>query len=414
VPGTDTRYPCILATERLVATFHNLKKLYGPLTLSSGFRDPVRQLEVHGSVGESHHQYGRAADLYVAPDSAPPKTGRNFASELDWLRLAAASLRAGGVWIEPMTDTHVNTDHCHVHVDVREQGAQSAIVRVAGRVTDAGGNPVPGATVRLAGMPAVTNADGRYVLKHVVTPRDYDLLVEAPGLEPVTQKVSVVPATTLASVQLPAGEKPTLTARAAGTETDAAGKVNVRLAVRNIGRSPAMGVTLAAASGAASVVGPPAPADIRSLGPGKEQVVLIQLASRGGLPAAGAPAVFKLTASFRTPAGEARVQDMALSVPMPQPPTPAGQKTAAEASEMPRVAAPPREETLPEPKHGPDLAPAAGGLAIGGAAAAAGALARRKTKPAPKPAAESAPKPAEPSVDPSALPGDKGTDEKGK
>src|SRR5205814_1337715 len=140
------------------------------------------------------------ADLFVAPDSAPPKSGRTVASEKDWLRLAAASLRAGGVWIEPMTDTHVNTDHCHVHVDVRESGAQSSIVEVAGRVTDAGGNPVPGAWVRLAGMPAVTNAEGRYRLKHVLTPRDYDLQVEAPGLEPTKQKVTVTAEKTLASV----------------------------------------------------------------------------------------------------------------------------------------------------------------------------------------------------------------------
>jgi hypothetical protein len=181
VPGTDERYPVILATERLVATLHQAEKHYGkPLIVSSGFRNPVRQTEVHSVVAESHHQYGRAADLYVAPDSAPPATGRDIAIERDWLKLAAASMRGGGVWVEPMTSCNVNTAGCHVHVDVRDSGARSSVVRVAGRVMDRVGAPVEGAVVRLAGMPARTNGEGRFTIKHVLVPREYELEVRAP------------------------------------------------------------------------------------------------------------------------------------------------------------------------------------------------------------------------------------------
>ncbi|MBM3458439.1 MAG: hypothetical protein FJX77_07915 [Armatimonadetes bacterium] len=173
--GEAVRYPFILADEALVRTVHGIRGTYGPVTVSSGYRNPVRQLVVHGSVGESHHQYGRAADLQVAPDSAPPHTGRKIAIGQDWLRLAAAALRAGGSWIEPMVACHVNTDGCHVHVDVREDGPFSTVVQVTGRVTDSWGAPVAGATIRMAGMSAITNANGAYTVKHVVTAREQTL-----------------------------------------------------------------------------------------------------------------------------------------------------------------------------------------------------------------------------------------------
>lgn len=205
-PDNEERYPVILAAESLVRTVQQLRAEYPlPVTLSSGFRNPVRQVEVHAVVGESHHQYGRAADLSVAPDSAPPKNGRTIAYPGDWLRLAAACLRAGGVWIEPMTECHVYTAGCHVHVDVREAGVQSRLVKITGVVTAADGLAVPGATVRLAGMEVLTNAVGAYELKHVLTPREYPLEVALPQHEPITRTVLVGETGAVASVRLPVG-----------------------------------------------------------------------------------------------------------------------------------------------------------------------------------------------------------------
>lgn len=202
-PGSEERYPVILASESLVGALNEIEKVYGrPLVVSSGFRNPVRQVEVHAAVEESHHQYGRAADLYVPPDSAPPRTGRSIALPGDWLRLAAAAVRGGGSWIEPMLDCHVNTAGCHVHVDVRENGARSRVVQVTGTVTDPGGGPVSGANVELAGMTAQTNAAGRYTLKHVLTPREYELKVSAPGGEERTQTVLVGETGAVASILL--------------------------------------------------------------------------------------------------------------------------------------------------------------------------------------------------------------------
>lgn len=204
-PGSEERYPAILASETLVQTLNEIETVYGrPLVVSSGFRNPVRQVEVHAAVEESHHQYGRAADLYVPPDSAPPRTGRTIALPADWLRLAAAAIRGGGAWIEPMLDCHVNTAGCHVHVDVRDSGARSRIVQVAGTVTGPTGAPIPGATVELAGMPVQSNAQGRYTLKHVLTPREYELKVTAPGGEERTQAVLIGETGAVASVVMPA------------------------------------------------------------------------------------------------------------------------------------------------------------------------------------------------------------------
>lgn len=217
IPGGEERYPVLLADERLVAAVHRTELAYGrELVVSSGFRNPVRQEQVHGSVNESHHQYGRAADLYVPPDSAPPRTGRSYTSESDWLRLAAASIRGGGVWIEPMTQCHVNTAGCHVHLDVREDGARSQVVRVAGRVTDPGGRPVSGAQVRLAGMPGVTNAEGRFSLKHVVVPGEMNLEIEAPGQPKTLQPILVGETLTEVACTLPVGAAGTALASFSG------------------------------------------------------------------------------------------------------------------------------------------------------------------------------------------------------
>jgi hypothetical protein len=397
-PGGEERYPVILAAEELLRTIHQTEETYGrPLVISSGFRNPVRQVEVHASVGESHHQYGRAADLYAAPDSAPPQTGRKVTSEGDWLRLAAASLRGGGVWIEPMLACNVNTAGCHVHVDVREGGPASRIVRLTGKITDPAGDPVPGATVRLAGMPTVTNAQGIYTLKHVLTPREYELQVEAPGRELVTQQINVGVSDTLASLQLPADAQPSLTARARDAGRTRNG-LTVNVAVKNIGRSEARGVRLSGASDLPGGVQTVLPAHLAALAPGQEATFLVQLAANEGAQAGQIPV--GLTASFRTPTGTTRTQSLLLKASVAAVPqdAPAAPKSAPRGG----TAAPPAPPR-------PDLGAAAGGMAVGGAAAAIGAAARRKAarsnrKDAPS-SAPAAPSPAsEPSIDPAATP----------
>jgi hypothetical protein len=90
-----------------------------------------------------------------------------------------------------MLACHVNTTGCHVHVDVRESGSTTVLTRVSGRVTDEAGRPVPGVSLLLAGMPASTNADGRFALKHVLSPRQYTLEVRYPGAKPASRFVEV-------------------------------------------------------------------------------------------------------------------------------------------------------------------------------------------------------------------------------
>jgi len=396
LPGREGRYPVILATEELLRTIQQTRVLYGrPLVVSSGFRNPVRQVEVHGTVAESHHQYGRAVDLYVAPDSAPPKTGRTVASEGDWLRLAASTLRGGGVWVEPMLDCHVNTDGCHVHVDVRENGTRSEIAQVTGTISDPSGLPIPGATVRLAGMPAQTNAWGVFTLKHVLTPKEYELSVEAPGRGVKTQKLAVAgPATTVA-LQMPADPNPALVARADAAQTGANGKVSVRVFVRNAGPSAALGLRLAAGpSDLPSRGGTVIPAHFPSVGPGQETAIQLELPARPARSASadggdGMPVVF--TASYRNAEGETRGQALRLNVPLPE------RSETQPAIERTEVSTPTPSRANAERRTNPDVGAAAGGLALGGAAAAASALARRRSKRLPEP-------PGEPSVDPAQAP----------
>jgi hypothetical protein len=396
LPGKEERYPVILAREELLKTIQQTRVLYGrPLVVSSGFRNPVRQVEVHGTVAESHHQYGRAVDLYVAPDSAPPKTGRAIASEGDWLRLAASTLRGGGVWVEPMLDCHVNTDGCHVHVDVRESGTRSEVAQVSGKITDPSGLPVPGAVVRLAGMPAQTNAWGAFTLKHVLTPKEYELSVEAPGRGVKTQKLIIGGAATTVALQMPADPNPSLVARAEEAQAGANGKFSVRVFVRNAGPAAALGLRLAAGpSDLPSRGGNVSPAHLPQVGPGQETAIQLELPARPkGSGTAdddnGMPVV--LTASYHNPDGETRGQALRLNVSLPE------RREAQPVKERPFTPTPAPGSGTPEKKGNPDLGAATGGLALGGAVAAVGALARRRVKRAPEP-------PGEPSVDPAQPP----------
>lgn len=391
LPGREERYPVVLATEPLLRTLEQTRKLYGrPVVVSSGFRNPVRQVEVHGTVAESHHQYGRAIDLYVAPDSAPPQTGRTVASEGDWLRLAASTLRGGGVWVEPMLDCHVNTDGCHVHVDVREDGPQSQIAQVSGKITDPAGLPVPGATVRLAGMPAVTNAWGAFTLKHVLTPREYDLSVEAPGRGVKTQQVTIGGPLTTVALQLPADPNPALVARTEAAQTGANGKLSVRVFVRNAGPAAALGLRLAAGPTDLPSRGLVSPAHLPLVSPGQETAIQVELPPRPAGPAAleGATVPLILTASYRNPAGETRGQALRLSIPLPEVPDAPSRDAPLHATESSAVPG------VTQKQGDSDLGAAAGGLALGAAAAAGTAALRRRSRRNLNPAGEPSTDPA--------------------
>lgn len=382
-PGTELRYPVILAAERMVAMLEQTRKEYArPVTVSSGFRNPVRQLEVHAAVEESRHQYGRAADLYVAPDSAPPKTGRSIATESDWLALAAAALRGGGVWIEPMLDCHVNTAGCHVHVDMRESGASSRLVRVRGRVTDPAGYAVPGATVRLAGMPAVTNAQGEFLLKHVVTPEEIIAEVEAPRRTVVTQAVKIPGDEATVALQVPSDPDPALIARSDGPVirlTGAQRTVQLRVAVKNVGLTPGSNVRFEALElPPSTVLVGVEPARLPVLSPGQEAAITVTL----GLPSLEYGPVrdpsdltVALSARLDAPAGESRVQQLQVEARAPQalaltPPAP-----------VRHVAEQPAKTILPPAAPGsPDLIPAAAGLAVGGVAGVITAISRRRRR----------------------------------
>lgn len=383
VPGSQDRYPFILVTEPLVRVISETRRLYpGRLTVSSGFRNPVRQLEVHGSVEESHHQYGRAADLFVAPDSAPPRNGRKIATEADWYQLASTALRAGGIWIEPMLDCHVNTDGCHVHVDVRVSGARSSLVRVSGQVNDPYGNPVGGATVRVAGMPAVTNAQGRYQLKHVLTPGAYTAEVEAPGRGVINQPINVVPETQL-TVQVPADPQPTLTARVvvSSVTTDSAGNATVQVALRNVGMSAAQGLGIAVTSAAPNTsVQSITPTTLTNLNAGMENQFQIQVTVPGKSDAA-ATVPLQITATYKTPTNAARSQTFNVEASVERPASPAFSSLAPGVSAAPS----PTKETgqLAPGAGGPNLAAAAGGLLLGAIAALASARLGRRPKSAP-------------------------------
>jgi len=415
-PGTQERYPYILISPRLVDTLQRTERLYGRrLEIASGFRNPVWQVVVHSVVGESHHQYGRAADLHVPVNSSPPRDGRRIATERDWLYLASAALRGGGVWIEPMLECHPNTAGCHVHVDVRESGSRSRMVEVTGRVTDAAGAPVAGALVRMAGMPARTNAQGEYVLAHVVHSNNHELEVEAPGRGVANQPIVLGPTRTVASVRVAPDPQATLVAHAEGAERDERG-MTLRVALRNLGQSPARGVRLSAAwhgPQVGSATSQASPAQLTTLQPGEIGRFTVRLASRGALPPTERSV--RVNATFRTQGGDQRTQSMVV-----QPPAAGETETVPAASELPSTppvatAAPPAEASRPPeapvpapPKTGGvDPGVAVGGLAAGGAAGAAAGLLRRKSKGKPPaatpPPAPTVPAPA-PEADPSALP----------
>ncbi len=347
-PDTGDRYPFVIATPRLISVLAGLRKAYGAVTITSAFRNPVHQETVHASVDESHHQYGRAADLGVAPDSCPPRTGRTTASPADWLRLAAAAVRAGGVWIEPMTSCHVDTAGCHVHVDVREEGSPSRIVMVGGRVLDATGLPIARARVRLAGMPAETNADGQFLLKHVIVPRPIDVAVEADGRGILTQEVDPDEDPVNLVLRYPNEPLPVLRAAMGAREVNAEGKTVIPIRLRNEGAAAATQVRIVGnAEGSVERVWPQLAPSLPAGGEVSFRLV-VPAPSPSSVGLQAVLEVPELTAHYQTSKGAPRRQSLELrgnsvDTVMLQPPVPG---TVPGEAEVPSVA-PIRRELAP-------------------------------------------------------------------
>lgn len=333
-PATGQPYPAVPLTEELVRTLHLAERAYGkPLTITSGFRNPVRQLEVHAEVEQSHHQYGRAADLLVPPSTS--LAGKQVASEQDWLRLASAALQGGGRWIEPLTSSDPNTDHCHVHVDVRPGPVQSRVVTVRGQVTDPSGNPVPGARVLLAGMPAVANQQGQYQLKHVLSSQQEQVAVEAAGRGTVTRDVTLVENPVLLTVTVPADPNPTLLARLEPAARDANGAATLRLVLKNTGLSNAQTVRIAPRiTGTAVSLSGVLPQQLESIPAGSEGAFNLQLAVSSTAPQVQPVTVpVEVAGTYTTPAGQPREQRWTLSAQID--PAPAAPIAAAPAAAAP-------------------------------------------------------------------------------
>lgn len=408
-PGNGQKYPAIPLTEPLLQVIRQTEKAYGrPLQITSGFRNPVHQEEVHAGVEESHHQYGRAVDLYVPPRSAVG--GKMVASEVDWLTLASAALKGGGAWIEPMADCGVNTDACHVHVDVRPGGPQSRMVAVQGQVTDPSGNPVAGATVKMAGMPVRTNAEGRYLLKHILNSQQETLSVEMGSRGPVDRAVVLAQNPLMMNLTLPADPQASLIARVEPAQRDSGGQATIRLSLKNVGLSEAKSVKLAV-----SILDPKvtlmqlSPPELASIPAGAEGACNVQV-SVDKEDAAGLQSLqtrLQVGATYLAGSGQPRTQSWSLAGqvdPAPQATITATPGTATSQHQSGGV--------IPNPaKSSVDLLAALVGLLLGALAGAASVWTRPRgpvlapavTPIASEQDAQPATPPLPPTVEPAAL-----------
>ena len=305
-PATRQRYGYVMISERLLQAIQGTSIRYGrPVQITSGFRNPRRQEEVHGVVEESHHQYGRAADLYAVPDWAEPRTGRAITTEADWLRLAAAAVDGGAAWIEPMLLCNVNTAGCHVHLDVRESGSRAVKVAIRGQVRDGRtGRPAPGAVVTLEGMPATCNENGRFLLRHVLVPKTYPLKIALPDREPYEVSLDVRPnGPAELALNVPADGRGYLYASARDIRPQGDDEAVVTLAVRNIGPQPVRGVELQMASAGPVQLRQVNPATVPALGPFEHAEVTVTV--RGDVSDV---VPVSLRAAYQHPDGKARVQ----------------------------------------------------------------------------------------------------------
>ena len=306
-PGTGRRYPYLMISERLLATLAALEQQRGTIYVASVYRNPYRQWVVNRPVGESHHQYGRAADLGV------PVSAAGVSTPADWLTLAREALLAGGHWIEPMLLTGINTNGCHLHVDVRPEGVVSQVVRLHGRVlAEDGRTPVPGARLDLAGMPAVTDGQGRFSITHVLTPRRHLLEALTPSGALWTQALYLQGGVNEVVVRLAPGlaqrSAPLLVIRAV-REPVATGDRPVMVAVTNEGNATARNLRWAAMS---VTSGPEVvdvePSTLGTLAPGETAMVQVTTRAGGGPRELG----FRLLATYGDLRGKERTVALAV------------------------------------------------------------------------------------------------------
>jgi hypothetical protein len=306
--ATGERYPYALVTDVLMLGLKRAQRLLGTeFHFTSGYRNPRRQEQVHAPVDESQHQYGYAADLLVRPGE-----GREAPNEADWLRMAEAACAVGAHFVEPMTLCHVNTTSCHLHMDFRESGVVTVPVRVKGVVRDSvTGQPIAGAVVTLAGMPARTGPNGYFAVRNVLSARERPLEVEAAGYLPTTQTVTVAAGTTEAQLALEPGPRPALavTAGQAAWKNEAAGVGTLELRLENTGAVDAADVRLRAAGFQV------APERVPSLPVGKVfKLTLFFRRERGGEPA---PLQVALESAYTGPDGYLGNQSLAVEAAAP-------------------------------------------------------------------------------------------------
>lgn len=371
-PETGERYRYAILAERLLEGLTRLRERHGgPLIVTSGYRNPTRQVEVHAPVRESLHQYGLAADLAVPSDVAFPKTGRKTPSEADWLAFAEVAAEAGASWVEPLPETEEHAGGYHLHVDFRAGGPRSACVSLKGRVLDAEtGEPVVGALVRVAGMPARTDAEGRFALRHVLTPRERRVAVTAQGYQPLTQAVPISAGANTCELRLRSEPRPRLVATLAPAvwKNERDGLAVAELRLRNTGERPARNVAVAAAvpEGAppAVAVSPPR---LEEVPPGEQVKLRLAFKVTPTQNPEQEKVILRLVAY--DPDGVARLQHVVATWTPPAP--------------TPRAEAAPRP---PRPVHA-----AVGAAAVGAGVAGAVAVARHRTTKTMPPAAVTKP-----------------------
>jgi hypothetical protein len=187
-PNTRLRYSYAIIRPELVQGLDQVRREYGGVVINSGYRNPVRQVEVHAPVHESLHQYGYAADLAVTPGE-----GRALPNEADWRRLAEVACAAQAKWVEPLASSAPNSPGCHVHLDYRPGPVSSAPVHLRGQVVEARtGRPVAGALVLLGAMPARSDANGFFGIRQVLSGGLHPVEVHADGFEVLNQPVRLV------------------------------------------------------------------------------------------------------------------------------------------------------------------------------------------------------------------------------
>jgi hypothetical protein len=375
-PVTGERYRYILVAERLLEGLSRTRAAYGrPLVFNSGYRNPTRQVEVHAPVKESLHQYGLAADLAVLSDGAASQDGHASSGPHDWLAFAEAATAAGASWVEPLSESGG-----HLHVDFRDGGQRSGKTTLKGRVLDVEtGEPVAGAQIKLAGMPAASDAAGRFVLRHVLTPREREVAATAEGYQPLSQAVPIRIGANSVELRLASGPRPRLVARAGATSWKDEGKGLAMLAVRvrNTGERAARDLSLvvSAPQGAPAPVAV-SPARLAALPAGGEATV--RLTFKVDAKEEPAPEKVVLRVKGADPEGVARSQRLVAEWTPPAR-TPGHENPAA-----------------PKPAHAAVGAAALGATAVVGATT----VVRRRAGKSGEPAAAKATAPMPSAADP--------------